>query len=209
MKQALIGKKVGMTQVFKENGEIVPVTVIEAGPCVVLQKKTIEVDGYESVQLAYGDVKEKHVTKPVQGQYNKNGVPFRKIIKEFRLDDVATLETGQELKVDIFEAGDRVDISGKSKGKGFQGNIKRHGQARGPMSHGSKYHRRPGAMSASASPGEVPKGKNLPGQMGNKNVTTLNLEVVQVDAENNLLLVKGAVPGSRGSVVTIKNSVKA
>jgi len=209
MKQALIGKKVGMTQIFKENGEVVPVTVIEAGPCVVLQKKTVEIDGYESVQLAFGDVKEKHITKPVQGQFNKNGVPFKKVIKEFKLDDCAALETGQELKVDIFEVGDRVDISGKSKGKGFQGNIKRHGQHRGPMAHGSKYHRRPGAMSASAYPGEVPKGKKLPGQMGNKNVTTLNLEVVLVDAENNLLLVKGAVPGSRGSVVSIRTSVKA
>lgn len=209
MKKAIIGKKIGMTQIFTEDGTVIPVTVVQAGPCKVVQKKTMEVDGYEAVQVAYGAVKEKRVTKPVQGHYEKHGVEAAKMIREFKLDDYANLEVGQDITVESFEPGDKVDISGKSKGKGFQGVIKRHNQHRGPMAHGSKYHRSPGSMGASAYPARVMKGKKLPGQMGNKNVTALNLEVVQVDAEDNLLLIKGAVPGSRGSVVTIKSSVKS
>ena len=209
MKKAIIGKKIGMTQVFDENDRAIPVTVVEAGPCVVVQKKTMEVDGYEALQLAYGQVKERRMTKPVKGHYDKNGIDYKKVIREFKLDDYAGYETGQVILADLFVAGERVDISGKSKGKGFQGNIKRHNQSRGPMSHGSKYHRRPGSMGSSATPGKVPKGKKLPGQMGNKNVTALNLEVVKVDVDNNVILIKGAVPGIRGSVVTIKTSVKA
>ncbi len=209
MKKAIIGKKIGMTQIFTEEGNVIPVTVVEAGPCVVVQKKTMDVDGYEAVQLAYGDVKEKRVTRPMKGHYDKHGVAYRKVIREFKLDDYAALEVGQEIKVDVFEAGDKVDVSGKSKGKGYQGAIKRHGQHRGPMAHGSKYHRSAGSMGASAYPSRVMKGKKLPGQMGNKNVTALNLEIVQVDVENNVLLIKGAVPGPKGSLVSIKSSVKA
>ncbi|MDD2413906.1 MAG: 50S ribosomal protein L3 [Eubacteriaceae bacterium] len=209
MKKAIIGKKIGMTQIFTENGTVVPVTVIEAGPCTILQKKTMENDGYEAVQLAFGDIKDKNVVKPVKGHYDKYGVGYKRTIREFRLDDCGPLESGQELKADVFEIGDKVDVSGKSKGKGYAGSIKRHGQQRGPMAHGSKYHRSPGSMGTSASPSRVLKGKKLPGQMGNKNVTALNLEVVKVDAENNLLLIKGAVPGPKGSVVSIKSSVKA
>ena len=209
MKKAMIGKKIRMTQVFDENDRAIPVTVVEAGPCVVVQKKTMEVDGYEALQLAYGQVKERRMTKPVKGHYDKNGIDYKKVIREFKLDDYAGYETGQVILADLFVAGERVDISGKSKGKGFQGNIKRHNQAKGPMSHGSKYHRRPGSMGSSATPGRVAKGKKLPGQMGNKNVTALNLQVVQVDVDNNVILIKGAVPGIRGSVVTIKTSVKA
>jgi large subunit ribosomal protein L3 len=209
MKKAIIGKKIGMTQVFGENGVAIPVTVVEAGPCVVVQKKTMETDGYEAVQLAFGEVKERRMTKPLKGHYDKNGVEYKKVIKEFKLDDYASLNTGDTINADVFEAGERVDVSGKSKGKGFQGVIKRHNQSRGPMGHGSKYHRRPGSMGASSYPSRVFKGKKLPGQMGNKNVTALNLEVVQVMAEDNVILIKGAVPGIRGSLITIETSVKA
>jgi len=209
MKKAIIGRKIGMTQVFGENGVAIPVTVVEAGPCVVVQKKTMETDGYEAVQLAFGEVKERRMTKPLKGHYDKNGVEYKKVIKEFKLDDYASLNTGDTINADVFEAGERVDVSGKSKGKGFQGVIKRHNQSRGPMGHGSKYHRRPGSMGASSYPSRVFKGKKLPGQMGNKNVTALNLEVVQVMAEDNVILIKGAVPGIRGSLITIETSVKA
>lgn len=209
MKKAILGKKIGMTQIFTEDGTVIPVTVVEAGPCKVVQKKTVENDGYEAVQLSFGDVKEKNVTKPRKGHFDKYGVEYHRIIREFRLDDCSELEPGTEVKADVFEAGDKVDVSGKSKGKGYAGAIKRHGQHRGPMAHGSKYHRSAGSMGSSATPSHVMKGKKMPGQMGNKNVTALNLEIVQVDAENNLLLIKGAVPGSRGSVVSIKSSVKA
>ena len=209
MKKAIIGRKIGRTQIFTENGTVIPVTVVEAGPCVVLQKKTIETDGYEALQLAFGEVKERRMTKPLKGHYDKNSVEYKKVIREFKLDDYASYETGQLIQADVFEAGERVDISGTSKGKGFQGVIKRHNQSRGPMAHGSKYHRRPGSMGASSSPSRVFKGKKLPGQMGNKNVTAVNLEVVRVDAENNVLLIKGAVPGIRGALITIKSSVKA
>lgn len=209
MKKAIIGKKIGMTQIFTENGTVIPVTVVEAGPCVVVQKKTMDVDGYEALQLGYGEAKERRVNKPVKGHFDKYGVEYKKVIREFKLDDYAAFETGQVIKADMFEVGDKVDVSGKSKGKGFQGAIKRHGQQRGPMAHGSKYHRSPGSMGASAYPARVMKGKKMPGQMGNKNVTALNLEIVQVDAENNVLLIKGAVPGPKGSLVSIKSSVKA
>lgn len=209
MKKAIIGKKLGMTQIFTEDGKVIPVTVVEAGPCVVVQKKSIEVDGYEALQLAFGEVKERRVNKPIKGHFDKHGVECKKVIREFKLDDYASFESGQVIQADMFEAGDHVDISGKSKGKGFQGVIKRHNQSRGPMAHGSKYHRRPGSMGASSSPSRVFKGKKLPGQMGNKNVTAVNLEVVKVDVENNVLLIKGAVPGIRGAVITIKSSVKA
>jgi large subunit ribosomal protein L3 len=209
MKKAIIGRKIGMTQVFGENGVAIPVTVVEAGPCVVVQKKTMETDGYEAVQLAFGEVKERRMTKPLKGHYDKNGVEYKKVIKEFKLDDYASLNTGDTITAEVFEAGERVDVSGKSKGKGFQGVIKRHNQSRGPMGHGSKYHRRPGSMGASSYPSRVFKGKKLPGQMGNKNVTALNLEVVQVMAEDNVILIKGAVPGIKGSLITIETSVKA
>lgn len=209
MKKAIIGKKIGMTQIFTENGTVIPVTVVEAGPCTVAQKKTLENDGYEAVQFAYGEIKDKNVNKPKKGHFDKYGVAYKRVIREFRLDDCAAYEPGQEVKADVFEVGDKVDVSGKSKGKGFAGVIKRHGQHRGPMAHGSKYHRSPGSMGAAAYPARVMKGKKLPGQMGNKNVTALNLEIVQIDAENNALLIKGAIPGPKGSLVTIKTSVKA
>lgn len=209
MKKAIIGKKIGMTQIFTENGTVIPVTVVEAGPCVVVQKKNMDVDGYEAVQLAYGDVKEKNVTKPLKGHYDKHGVEYRKVIREFKLDDYDAFETGQVIKADMFEAGDKVDISGKSKGKGFQGVIKRHGQSRGPMAHGSKFHRHAGSNGSATTPGRVFKGKKMPGQMGNKRITIQNLEIVRVDAENNLILVKGAVPGPKKCLVTLKETVKA
>ncbi len=209
MKKAIIGKKIGMTQIFTDNGTVIPVTVVEAGPCYVAQKKTIENDGYEAIQLAYGDIKEKNVPKGRKGHFEKYGVEYKRVLREFRLEDITAYEPGQEVKADVFEVGDKVDVSGKSKGKGFAGVIKRHGQHIGPMAHGSKYHRSPGSMGASAYPGRVPKGKKLPGQMGNKNVTALNLEIVQVDAENNVLLIKGAIPGPKGSLVSVKSSVKA
>lgn len=208
MKKAIIGRKLGMTQVFTEDGAAIPVTVIEAGPCTVVQKKTEENDGYDSVQLSFGDVKLKNVTKPLQGHFKKYDAEPARVIEEFKLDDQDQYESGQTVTVDVFEAGEKVDVSGKSKGKGFQGVIKRHGQRRGPMSHGSKYHRRPGSMGASAYPARVPKGKKLPGRMGHKNVTTQNLEIVDIDADENVMLIKGAVPGPRGSFLSIKSSVK-
>lgn len=208
MEKAILATKVGMTQVFSETGILIPVTVLEAGPCVVVQKKTVEKDGYEAVQVGFKDVKMKHVNKPLKGHYEATGQTPHKILKEFRLDNCAAYEVGSEIKADVFAAGDRIDASGISKGKGYQGSIKRHGMHRGPMAHGSKYHRGSGALSGATSPGKVKKGKKLPGQMGNANVTVQNLEVVRTDAEKNLILVKGAVPGPRGSVLCIKDSVK-
>lgn len=208
MKKAIIGRKVGMTQVFTEDGTVIPVTVIEAGPCTVVQKKTAENDGYDSIQLSFGDVKPKNVPKPLKGHYEKNSAEPKRILKEFKLDDSPEYESGQVITVEVFEPGDKVDVSGRSKGKGFQGVIKRHGQRRGPMSHGSKYHRRVGSMGASAYPARVPKGKKMPGRMGHDNVTTQNLEVVQIDPEDNILLVKGSIPGPRGSYVSVKSSTK-
>ncbi|NLP46492.1 MAG: 50S ribosomal protein L3 [Epulopiscium sp.] len=209
MKKAIIATKIGMTQIFQENGTLIPVTVLQAGPCTVIQVKNNEVDGYSAVQLGYVDKKDKHTNKPEKGHFDKASVTPKRHIKEFRLENSEEYEVGSEIKVDVFAVGDKVDVSGISKGKGFQGNIKRHNQSRGPMAHGSKYHRGVGAMAAAAYPGRVMKGKRLPGQMGNEKVTVQNLEVVRVDAENNLLLVKGAVPGPKKTVVYIKESVKA
>ena len=208
MKKAIIAKKVGMTQVFSPEGEIIPVTVLEAGPCSVVQVKSLAKDGYEAIQVSFGAIKAKNVTKPVAGHYEKVDQEPKRRLKEFRLEDAASYEIGQELKADIFEAGDHVDISGVSKGKGFQGNIKRHGQSRGPMAHGSKYHRAVGSMGASSDPSRVFKGKNRPGHMGSENCTVQNMTIVKADAEKNLLLVKGAVPGSNGSIVYVMDTLK-
>ncbi len=209
MKKALIGKKVGMTQIFDEKGKVIPVTVIEAGPCVVAQVKTVESDGYNAVQLGFGDVKESKVNKPIKGHFTKSKLTLKKHLREFRIDDVASVKVGDELKADVFTKGDKVDIQGTSKGKGFQGVIKRHGQSRGPMGHGSMYHRRPGSMGPTSTPGRVFKGKKLPGRMGNNTITIQNLEVVSVDLDKNVILVKGSVPGANGAILKIKSSVKA
>lgn len=209
MQKAIIAKKVGMTQIFMEDGALVPVTVLQAGPCTVVQVKTVDNDGYSAIQIGFEDKKEKHTTQPLQGHFQKAGVTAKRVLKEFRLENAETFEAGQEITADIFAVGDMIDVSGTSKGKGFQGNIKRHGQTRGPMAHGSKYHRRPGSMGQASSPSKVFKGKNLPGHMGAVKVTIQNLEVVRVDAEQNLILVKGAVPGPKKSILTIRDAVKA
>ena len=209
MNKGLIGKKVGMTQIFDETGKVIPVTVIEAGPCVVAQVKTEETDGYTAVQLGYGDIKEKKLNKPAKGHFTKVNVTPKKHLREFRLDSVEGLTVGQELKADVFAAGDKLDIQGTSKGKGFQGVIKRHGQHRGPMGHGSMYHRRPGSMGSTSTPGRVFKGKKLPGHMGVETVTIQNLEVVKVDLDKNVILVKGSVPGNKGAILKLKSSVKS
>lgn len=207
--KAILGRKIGMTQIFAEDGRVVPVTVVKAGPCVVVQKKTVETDGYNAVQVGFGEIKEKRVNKPTMGRFKKAGVTPTRFMREFRLQDTPELEVGAEIKVDIFETGEKIDVSGISKGKGFQGVIARWGQHRGPMSHGSRYHRRPGSMGACASPAKVMKGKRLPGRGGSDKVTIQNLEVIKVDTDKDLILVKGAVPGARGGLVTIRNSVKA
>ena len=207
MKKAILAKKVGMTQIFNEAGELVPVTVLQAGPCVVTQVKTIENDGYEAVQVGFEDIREKLVNKPVKGMFDKAGVSYKRYVREFKLEGEYSVK--DEIKVDVFEAGDKIDATAIAKGKGFQGAIKRHGQSRGPMVHGSKYHRHAGSNGSCSTPSRVFKGKKMPGHMGGKKVTTQNLEVVRVDAEKNLLLVKGAVPGPKKSLVTIKESVKA
>lgn len=209
MKKAIIARKIGMTQIFVEDGSIVPVTVLEAGPCMVTQVKTIENDGYSAVQVGFSDAKEKHTNKPLQGHFEKAGVDFKRFLKEFRFNNSEEYVVGQEIKADIFEAGDKIDVSGTSKGKGYQGAIKRHNQSRGPMSHGSKYHRQAGSMGMASFPGKVFKGKKLAGHMGSEAVTIQNLEIVRVDVENNLILVKGAVPGPRKSIVTVRDAVKA
>lgn len=210
MQKAIIGKKVGMTQIFDENAKMIPVTVIEAGPCVVVQKKTIENDGYESVQLGYGDVKAKKINKPLKGHFDKTEVAPKKTLKEFRLDDCSTLNTGDLVKADVFAAGDVVDVSGISKGKGYAGSIKRHNQHRLKESHGTgPVVRQPGSMGACSSPSRIFKGKGMPGHMGAEKVTVQNLTVVKVDAENNLIAIKGAVPGPKGSIVTIVDGIKA
>ena len=208
MKKAIIGKKIGMTQVFDESGKIVPVTVVEAGPCVVVQKKTVETDGYEAVQLGFGDVREKLLNKPKKGHFAKAGVSLRRHLKEFRFENVSEYEVGQEIKADVFAVGDKVDVSGVSKGKGFAGVIKRWGQQRGPMSHGSKFKRAPGSMGASSDPSRTFKSKKLPGHMGAVNRTVLNVEVVKVMPEKNLILIKGGVPGANIGIVVIRDSVK-
>lgn len=209
MKKAIVAKKVGMTQVFGEKGALIPVTVLEATPNVIVQKKTVENEGYAALQVGFGEVKAKHVNKPEKGHFDKAGVAPKKVLKELRLENTDSYEVGAEIKADIFAAGDRVDICGVSKGKGYQGSIKRHGMSRGRETHGSKYHRGTGAMACSSTPGRVRKGKRLPGHMGSVQVTVQNLTVVRADAEKNILLVKGAVPGSNGSVVLVKETVKA
>ncbi|ACA46267.1 50S ribosomal protein L3 [Clostridium botulinum] len=209
MKKAILGKKLGMTQIFNENGKVIPVTVIEAGPCTVIQKKTVEKDGYEAIQVAFGDIREKLRNKPVKGHFAKAGVSVKRHIKEFKLEDSNSLEIGQEIKADVFEAGERVDISGVSKGKGFQGTIRRWNAHRGPMSHGSKFHRAVGSMGASSDPSRTFKNKRMPGHMGNVNTTVLNLEVVKIIPEKNLILIKGGVPGPNKGLVQIRNTVKA
>ena len=209
MKKALIGRKIGMTQIFDEEGKVIPVTAIEVGPCTVTQIKTVEQDGYEAVQLGFGDVKEKLLNKPRLGHFSKTKIAPKRYLREFRLDSIQGLNVGDELKADIFSVGDKVDIQGTSKGKGFQGVIKRHGQSRGPMGHGSMYHRRPGSMGPTSTPGRVFPGKKLPGHMGCLTVTIQNLEVIKVDLDKNVVLVKGSVPGAKGSILKIKSSVKA
>ena len=225
MKKAILATKVGMTQIFNEDGTLTPVTVLQAGPCVVTQIKTVENDGYDAVQLGYVDKKEKIVnkdksgkkeivhrhglTKAEQGHFAKAGVSGKRFVKEFKFENAGEFELAQEIKADIFEAGDKIDATAISKGKGFQGAIKRHGQHRGPMTHGSKFHRHAGSNGAASDPSKVFKGKKMPGQMGHKKITIQNLEVVHVDAENNLLLIKGSVPGPKKCLVTIKEAVKA
>ena len=209
IKKGLIGKKLGMTQIFDEKGLVIPVTVIEAGPCVVAQVKTSETDGYNAIQLGFGEVKAKHINKPEMGHFAKSKLEPKKHLREFRLDDISSYKVGDEVKADIFTAGEKVDIQGTSKGKGFQGVIKRHGQSRGPMGHGSMYHRRPGSMGATSTPGRVFKGKKLPGHMGHVTVTIQNLDVVAVDMDKNVILVKGSVPGAKGAILKIKSAVKA
>ena len=209
MKKAILTTKVGMTQVFSEDGVLTPVTVLQAGPCVVTQVKTVENDGYSAVQVGFGDIREKLVNKPKKGHFAKAGVTAKRFLKEFRLEDAESYTLGQEIKADVFAAGDKVDATAKSKGKGFQGAIKRHGQSRGPMAHGSKYHRHAGSNGSATTPGRVFKGKHMPGHMGAVRVTVQNIEVVSVDAEKNLILVKGAVPGPKKSLVMLKESVKA
>ena len=208
MKKAIIGRKVGMTQLFTADGKMLPITVIEAGPCPVVQKKTVEHDGYEALQVGFAPIREKLVTKPMLGHFKKASVGAHRYVKEIKLDNAAEYEAGQVITVDMFETGDKVDVTGKSKGNGFQGVIKRWNQSRGRMTHGSRYHRRVGSMSACSYPGEVFKHKNLPGHMGSERITVQNLEVVRVDAERNLLLVKGAIPGAKGSLVVVKSTVK-
>ncbi|MBE6853516.1 MAG: 50S ribosomal protein L3 [Ruminococcus sp.] len=210
MQKTMIGKKIGMTQIFDETGKVIPVTVIEAGPCVVVQKKTVENDGYASVQLGYGDVKIKNVNKPMQGHFKKADVACKKTLKEFRIDDCDAVNVGDVLKADIFAVGDAVDVSGTSKGKGFQGTIKRNNNARLKSTHGTgPVHRHAGSMGACSSPSRIFKGKALPGHMGAEKVTVQNLEVVKIDAENNLIALKGAIPGPKGGIVYIVDSVKA
>lgn len=208
MKKAIIAKKVGMTQIFSDNGTLIPVTVLEATPSVVVQKKTTEKEGYSAVQVGFGDVKMKHVNKPMKGHFNKNNLDPKKVLREMRLENAESLNVGDEIKVDLFSPGDRVDVSGVSKGKGYQGAIKRHGQSRGPMAHGSKYHRGLGSMGSGTTPGKVKKNKHMPGHMGAVNVTVQNVEVVRADADKNMLLIKGAVPGPNGTILFVKNTVK-
>ena len=209
MKKAILATKVGMTQIFNEDGVLVPVTVLQAGPCVVTQVKTVENDGYKAVQVGFVDKREKLVSKPVKGHFDKAGVSYKRFVREFRFENAEEYSVKDEIKADIFANGDKVDATAVSKGKGFQGAIKRHGQSRGPMAHGSKYHRHAGSNGACSDPSKVFKGKGMPGHMGSKQVTIQNLEIVRVDVENNLLLVKGAVPGPKKSLVTIKETVKA
>lgn len=208
MKKGILGTKVGMLQIFDESGKVVPVTVIQAGPCVVTQKKTTDQDGYEAIQLGYTPAKDNQINKPLKGHFAKQGVSPMRHLKEIRLEDASVYELGQEIKADIFAEGDLVDVTGISKGKGFQGSIKRHGFSRGPMAHGSKYHRRNGSLGAKG-PARVFLGRKGPGRMGGDQITIQGLKIVKVDPEKNLILVRGAVPGAKKSIITIRNSVKA
>ena len=208
MKKAILGTKLGMTQMFREDGTMIPVTVVLAGPCPVVQKKSVEHDGYEAVQVAFKPIREKLCTKPMLGHFKKAGVEAHRYTREFKFDDTAAYEVGQVIKADIFANGDHVDVTATSKGKGFEGNIKRWNQGRGRKTHGSHSYRVPGSMGACTYPGEVFKTKHLPGHMGSERVTVQNLEVVRVDADRNLLLVKGAIPGAKGSLVTVRATVK-
>ena len=209
MKKAILATKVGMTQIFNEDGVLTPVTVLEAGPCVVTQVKTMDNDGYSAIQVGYGDIREALVNKPKKGHFAKAGVPVKRFLREFRLENAEEYTVGQEIKADIFAVGDKIDATAKSKGKGFAGGVKRHGLATGPKTHGSKYHRHAGSNGAASDPSKVFKGKKMAGHMGNVRVTVQNLEVVRIDADNNLILVRGAVPGPRKAMVMIKESVKA
>ena len=209
MKKAILATKVGMTQIFNDDGVLTPVTVLQAGPCVVTQVKTVENDGYSAVQVGFVDKREKLVAKPQKGAFDKAGVSYKRYVRELKLDDAESYEVKQEIKADMFAAGDKVDATAISKGKGFQGAIKRHGQSRGPMAHGSKYHRHAGSNGACSDPSKVFKGKRMAGHMGAKQITVQNLEVIRVDAENNLILVKGAVPGPKKALVTFKSTVKS
>ena len=209
MKKAILATKVGMTQIFNDEGVLTPVTVLQAGPCVVTQVKTVENDGYKAVQVGFVDKREKLVSKPVKGHFDKAGVSYKRFVREFRFENAEEYSVKDEIKADIFAAGDKIDATAISKGKGFQGAIKRHGQSRGPMGHGSKFHRAVGSLSSATTPGKVKKGKKMAGHMGSVKVTIQNLEVVRADADKNLLLIKGAVPGPKNAVLVIKNSVKA
>ena len=208
MAVGLIGKKLGMTRVFAEDGRWIPVTVLEAGPCAVVQRKTTEKDGYEAVQLGYGQRPERRCTKPELGHFGKAGLAPQQVVREFRVDASSELKAGDQVLADMFSAGERIDVVGVSKGKGFQGVQKRHGFAGGPAGHGSNFHRAPGSVGQSADPAKIVKGKRMPGQMGNKRITTQNLEVVQVDVEKNLMLVRGCVPGRNGGFVLLRKTVK-
>ena len=209
MKKAILATKVGMTQIFNDDGVLTPVTVLQAGPCVVTQVKTVENDGYSAVQVGFVDKREKLVAKPQKGAFDKAGISYKRYVRELKLDDAESYEVKQEIRADVFAAGDHIDATAVSKGKGFQGAIKRHGQSRGPMAHGSKYHRHAGSNGACSDPSKVFKGKKMAGHMGAKQITVQNLEVVRVDAENNLILVKGAVPGPKKALVTVKSTVKS
>ena len=209
MKKAILAIKVGMTQIFNDEGVLTPVTVLQAGPCVVTQIKTEENDGYKAVQVGFTDKREKLVNKPLRGHFDKAGVSYKRYVREFRFDNAEEYSVKDEIKADIFAEGDKIDATAISKGKGFQGAIKRHGQSRGPTTHGSKYHRHAGSNGACSDPSKVFKGKKMPGHMGHRQVTVQNLEIVKVDTDNNLILVKGAVPGPKKSLVTLKETVKA
>ena len=208
MKKAILATKVGMTQIFSEDGVLIPVTVLQAGPCVVTQVKTEENDKYSAIQVGYGDIREKLLNKPRKGQFDKLEIPYKRFLKEFRLINAQIYKLKQEIKADIFSVGDKIDATAISKGKGFQGAIKRHGGSRGPMAHGSKYHRHAGSNGACSDPSKVFKGKKMPGHMGHEKVTVQNLDIIRVDVENNLLLVKGSIPGPKKSLVTIRETVK-
>lgn len=209
MKKGIIGRKIGMTQIFDESGKVIPVTVVEAGPCSAVQKKTVENDGYSAVQLGFGEVKASRVNKPMKGHFDKADAAYKKYLKEFKFDDCGAIDTGDIIKADTFAEGDIVDVSGTSKGKGFQGTVKRHNNSRLKESHGTgPVHRHAGSMGACSSPSRIYKGKGMPGQMGNEKVTVQNLVVAKVDAENNLIAIKGAIPGPKGGIVTIISSVK-